>query len=116
MATNDIALTTYNNPYDPFTDSDNWYMFDLHNGTDCCGYLSRIVDEIKEKDTKISKTNDAFVDDETNDVYIEEAMNKIVKINPLTYLIVHPNDKRYSLSSKEFSKTIPKIDTIDSDE
>ncbi|MBP5595190.1 MAG: hypothetical protein J6Y02_07395 [Pseudobutyrivibrio sp.] len=116
MATNDIALTTYNNPYDPFTDSDNWYMFDLHNGTDCCGYLSRIVDEIKLKDTKINKTNDAFVDDETNDVYIEEAMNKIVKINPLTYLIVHPNDKRYSLSSKEFSKTIPKIDTINSDD
>ena len=107
MTSTDVALTTYNNPYDPFTDTDSWYLFDLRNGTDCCGYVSRIVDLIKEKDSKINNTNDAFVDDETNDDMIEEAMNKIVKLNPLTYLIVHPNDRRYKLSYDEFKQTIP---------
>ena len=113
MSSTDIALTTYNNPYDPFKDLDSWYAFDIRNGTDCCGYLSRVVDSIKFEDSKLNKTNEAFIDDETNNVMIEDAMNRIVKLNPLTYLIVHPNDKRYSLSIEEFKKTIPSIDVTD---
>lgn len=116
MRENDIALTTYNNPYDPFTDSDSWYTFDIRNGTDCCGYLSRVVDSIRFNNKKINNTNDAFVDDETNDDMIEEAMERIVKLNPFVYLIVHPNDRRYSLPNDEFVKTIPKIEPLDTED
>ena len=109
----DVLLTTYNNPYDPFVDWDSWYRFDVNNKTDCCGYLSRMVDSIIEANanSKFKNTNDSFIDDETNDAIIDEAMNKIIKLNPLTYLKVYPGDRRYSLPMEDFKKTIPKIDT-----
>lgn len=107
-----ICLTTYNNPYDPFVDWDSWYRFDVNNGTDCCGYLSRMVDSILEKNPKIDKTKDSFVDEETMDEIVEEAMKKIVKQDSFTYLMVYPGDRRYNLSIDEFNKTIPNIKTI----
>ena len=116
MKDTEIALTTYNNPYDPFTNSDSWYTFDIRNGTDCCGYLARVVDSIKYNNKKLNKTDDVFVDDEVNDEMIEDAMERIVKLNPLIYLIVHPNDKRYSMTTKEFNKTIPKVELVTDDD
>lgn len=106
----DIMLTTFNNPYDPFTNYEEWYRFDLNNGTDCCGYLARMVDRVESENKKIAKTDDAFVDDETNDEFIEQALKKIISIEPLTYMVVEPNDPRYKLSIEEFNKTIPIIE------
>ena len=107
---NNVMLTTYNNPYDPFTQYDEWYRFDVENGTDCCGYLSRMVDQIESQNKKIQKTNDAFVDDETTEEFIDQAIKKITNQDSLTYLAVHPGDRRYKLSSDEFAKTIPKLE------
>lgn len=114
----DVMLTTYNNPYDPFTNWDEWYTFDIKNGTDCCGYLSRIASEILSNDSKLNNTNEAFIDDESMDEIIDQAMDKIVKIDSLTYLLVRPNDRRYKLPIEEFKKTIPiyTINDGDSDE
>ena len=109
MNKNDVMLTTYNNPFDPFTKFEDWYRFDVSNGTDCCGYVSRMVDSLVSENKKLEKTNDAFVDDETNDSLIEEALNKIINMDSLTYLLVHPGDRRYTLSPEEFKKTIPEI-------
>lgn len=36
-------LTTINNPFDPFTEWDKWYQFDIDSGDDCCGYLARVA-------------------------------------------------------------------------
>ena len=40
----DSMLTTTDNPFDPFTQWDEWYAFDLRHGYNTCGLLARIVD------------------------------------------------------------------------
>lgn len=101
-------LTTYDNPYDPFTHFDEWLAYDLRNGTDCCGILNRMYDVVCDEE-KINKNSESFLDEETERILLDKATNKILKLNPLIYLTVHPNDKRYTLSEEEFKKTIPQI-------
>lgn len=36
-------LTTTDNPYDPFTQWDEWLAYDIAMGYNTCGYLARIV-------------------------------------------------------------------------
>lgn len=41
--TYDVALTTADNPYNPFTHPNEWYMYDMTHGYDTCGYIDRIT-------------------------------------------------------------------------
>lgn len=61
------ALTTFDNPYDPFDDFDSWLMFDTDKGYNTCGYLDRIA-----------KTSDQFTDEENNRE-IERAIDEIIR-------------------------------------
>jgi len=64
-------LTTVDNPYDPFTQFDEWYSFDEAAGYATCGLLARIVvtsDELSEAD---------------QDLALEQAIDEIVKENVL---------------------------------
>lgn len=36
-------LTTTDNPYDPFTQFDEWYAYDERKGYHTCGYIDRIA-------------------------------------------------------------------------
>jgi len=63
----DVALTTFDNPYNPFDDFINWYMFDIDKGYNSCGYLDRIA-----------HTSDALTDQENEDE-IERAIDEIIK-------------------------------------
>ena len=38
-----FMLTTTDNPYDPFTQFDEWFAFDEQHGYHTCGYLGRIA-------------------------------------------------------------------------
>ena len=40
-----VALTTKDNPYNPFTQFDEWFLFDVEKGYNSCGYLARITDD-----------------------------------------------------------------------
>ena len=62
-----IALTTFDNPYDPFNDFTKWMLFDEEKGYHTCSYLGRIA-----------KTSDQLSDEE-NYAEIERAMNEIIK-------------------------------------
>ena len=60
------ALTTFDNPYDPFEDFTSWFMFDLEKGYGTCDYLARIT-----------RTSDEYSDKENN-LEIERAIDEII--------------------------------------
>lgn len=74
-------LTTIDNPFNPFTQFDEWMAFDTDKGYHTCAYLARIAkssDEISEQD---------------EDVAIESAIDEIVSLNVLgIYRKVTKND------------------------
>ena len=61
------ALTTIDNPYNPFTEFDSWYQYDTDKGYNSCGYLDRIA-----------RTSDQLSEAENNDE-IERAIDEIIK-------------------------------------
>lgn len=64
-------LTTIDNPFDPFTQWDDWKRFDEDMKYFTCSYLARIA-----------KTSDDLSDAD-NDLAIENAINEIVSMNIL---------------------------------
>lgn len=55
-------LTTIDNPYNPFTQFDEWYAYDTSMGYYSCAYLSRIAkisDDLSDADNEIA-LNDAI--------------------------------------------------------
>lgn len=69
METNEFALTTLDNPYNPFTQYDEWFSYDVAKGYNTCGYLARIA-----------KVSDELSDSDESDA-IDDAMNEIVRLN-----------------------------------
>ena len=76
----DSMLTTFDNPFNPFTEFDRWWKEDLLLGHDCCGLLANE-----------SNVSDVASDD-VNDKAIIEAMERIVKREPMIYKIVYQSD------------------------
>lgn len=62
-----VALTTFDNPYDPIDDRENWYRFDMLNNHDSSGRLARFA-----------KVSDSLSDEEFNEE-IERAIDEIVE-------------------------------------
>ena len=65
------ALSTADNPFDPFTQFDQWYNYDTSKGYNSCSLLDRVA-----------KTSDSLSDAE-NARMIELAIDEIVKYDPL---------------------------------
>ena len=61
------ALTTFDNPYDPFEQFDDWLLYDSEKGYNTCGYLGRIASD-----------SDALSEVE-NEMEIERAIDEIIK-------------------------------------
>lgn len=40
---NDCMLTTFDNPYNPYSQFDAWLLFDKEKGYNTCEYLARIM-------------------------------------------------------------------------
>ncbi len=68
--TSNYALSTIDNPYNPFTQFGEWFVFDVTNGYNSCGYLARIA-----------HTSDALSEEE-NEEEVERAIDEIVAIDP----------------------------------
>lgn len=45
-----VALTTIDNPYDPITDFDNWYLHDEQKGYHTSSYLARLIKDSDDVD------------------------------------------------------------------
>lgn len=68
MATmHNAMLTTFDNPYDPFSQFSLWFLFDVQKGYNSCAYLGRIA-----------KVSDQFSQEE-NDREVELAIDEILK-------------------------------------
>ena len=61
-----FALTTFDNPYDPFEQFTSWFLFDVEKGYNTCAYLARIV-----------RTSEKLSDEENNSE-IERAIDEII--------------------------------------
>lgn len=66
-----VALTTIDNPFDPFEQYDSWMECDIAKGYNSCAYLGRIA-----------RTSDELSDEE-NDTEVERAIDEIIKFDPL---------------------------------
>ena len=65
--TQTVMLTTFDNPYDPFTQFDRWYQFDIDKGYNTCAYLDRIA-----------LVSDEFSEEEHNQA-ISRAVDEIIR-------------------------------------
>lgn len=63
-----VALTTKDNPYNPFDDFTQWFLFDTEKGYNTCGYLARIAN-----------TSDDSLSEKENEAEIEHAIDEILK-------------------------------------
>lgn len=61
---NECRLTTIDNPFDPFTQFDEWFLFDTEKGYNSCSRLDRITrltDEMSE--TEINQEIERAIDE-----------------------------------------------------
>lgn len=65
--THNPMLTTVDNPYDPFTQFQQWFLFDVEKGYNSCGILARIA-----------RTSDELSDEE-NEEEVSRAIDEIIK-------------------------------------
>lgn len=61
------ALTTVDNPYNPFEQFTSWLLYDEEKGYHTCAYLGRIA-----------RTASQLTEDE-NDLEVERAIDEIIK-------------------------------------
>ena len=68
------ALTTKDNPFDPFEQFIPWFLFDVEKGYNSCGRLARIANisndlSEKEKDDRIESAIDEIIKFDILNVY-----------------------------------------------
>lgn len=85
------AITTFDNPYDPFDEFDSWYMFDMDRGYNSCAYLDRIA-----------KTSESLSDEE-NRQEIERAIDEIIKYD---FMNIYKKIKREINESKDTQQIV----------
>ena len=71
---NEVMLTTFDNPFDPFEDFTSWFMFDAEKGYYTCSLLARIADTTndmtqKEVDEEIERAIDKIIEYDFMNVY-----------------------------------------------
>lgn len=77
------ALTTFDNPYNPFEQFSDWFLFDVEKGYNSCAYLARIA-----------RTSEQFSDEENNQE-IERAIDEIIQYD---FMNIYKKVKKNSLS------------------
>lgn len=71
---NDYALTTFDNPYDPFDQFELWLLFDKEQGYNTCEYLARVAQlsenmSEKEKEEEINRAMDQIIKNDFLNIY-----------------------------------------------
>lgn len=66
----EVMITTDDNPFDPFTQFDEWYKEDIDRGYNTCGKLASI--------TQTSKA----LSEQTNSDLIEDSIDEMIRLFP----------------------------------
>ena len=74
---NDCMLTTFDNPFDPYSQFDSWLLFDKEKGYNTCEYLARIAhisDDMSQEEIDIE--NERAIDE----IIIHDVLNIYKKV------------------------------------
>lgn len=71
----EYKLTTVDNPYDPFTQFDEWLSYDIQCGYYTCSYLDRIINLHTNKFEQLTENEQIEV--------VNDSIDEIVRINSL---------------------------------
>ena len=71
------AITTFDNPYDPFDNFNSWLMFDMDKGYNSCGLLDRFA---KTSDSLSEEENNIIIDKAIDDIIIHDPLNIYKKV------------------------------------
>ncbi len=82
----ECRLTTFDNPYDPFEQFSQWFLFDVEKGYNSCAYLGRIA------------RTSSQLSDEENNVETERAIDEIIKYD---FMNIYKKVKREHKGEKE---------------
>lgn len=80
-------LTTVDNPYDPYEQFTQWFLFDVERGYNSCGYLARIAklnDEMTqlELDKAIENAIDEILEYDFMGIYMKVTKEAAPSENP----------------------------------
>ena len=64
----ECRLSTIDNPYNPFTQYDSWFLYDVEKGYNSSAYLARVID-----------SNPTLYNEDVDDEDIEKAIDDIIK-------------------------------------
>ena len=77
MENNECMLTTFDNPYDYFTQFNQWFLFDVEKGYNTCSLLGRIA---KITDDMTQKEENEEIERACDEIIQYDFMNKYKKI------------------------------------
>lgn len=64
----ECRLSTVDNPYNPFTQYDSWFLYDVEKGYNSSALLARVID-----------SNPSLYNQDVDDEDIENAIDSIIK-------------------------------------
>ena len=89
----EVMLTTFDNPYDPFDDFIQWFMFDVEQGYYTCSKIARIARSSEEFSTIEDKRETERAIDEIIDYDFLNIYKKIVRNVEVDNENINENDE-----------------------
>ena len=84
MTETEFMLTTFDNPFDPFEQFTQWFLFDVGKGYYTCNYLARIA---KTSDDMTQKEKDAEIERAIDEIILYDFRNIYKKVSRTTEII-----------------------------
>ena len=89
---NDVMLTTYDNPFNPFEQFSSWFLFDVEKGYNSSSRLARIA-----------HLSDDMTEKEVNEE-IERAIDEIIKYD---FMNIYKKVRKQDSTPSELKDIIP---------
>lgn len=90
----DWLITTFDNPWSPFTHPREWAAYD-----DLMGY--KTIETVQ----RISSSN-SMLSDELNEKLDDEAMNELIRTNPFLWTKIYENENVKRISIEEITNCL----------